>query len=32
LYFNFFSAFFAQNLCLRVLPYLTVCMFSLFCF
>jgi len=32
LYFNFFSASFSQHFCLRVLPHLSACMFSLFCF
>ena len=32
LYFNFFPLPFAQHFCLRVLPHLSVCMFSLFCF
>jgi hypothetical protein len=30
LYFNIFSAFFSKHYCLRVLPHLSVCMFSLF--
>ena len=32
LYFNFFPLPFAQHFCLRLLPHLSVCMFSLFCF
>ena len=32
LYFNFFSASFAQRFCLQVSPRLSVCMFSPFCF
>ena len=32
LYFNFFSASFAQHFCLRVLPHLPECIFSLFLF